>query len=564
MQQSRTITRKSASNLALAFVLLPREKRDAMSALYAFSREVDDVADDESLPVEERRERLAAWRADIHRACAAENPRFPVNRELQPFIERHRLRFELFDELLKGVEMDLAVKRYAGYAELEQYCYRVASVVGLLSIEIFGYQNPACRAYAVSLGQALQLTNILRDVRSDAGRGRIYLPLAELERFQVTPEEILRLEYSERFRELAAGMARRARHFYQLARTTLPEEDRRSMVAAELMGSVYWRLLRKLERRQFDVFGPKPTRLNKGQKILLVLRTGLRLFFRRRDAQRMARPDPARRLIVNADDFGRSSSINQAVIEAHLNGILTTASLMVNEPAVAEAVALAKRHPSLGVGLHLTLSHGRSALSPEEVPGLVNSRGEFSHRAEATGWRYFAHRELREQLRREIRAQFDKFQTRGLAALDHVNGHLHFHLHPTVFGLLMDAAPDFGIRRMRLTRDPFWLNARLASGQWAYRATHAFIYHCLAARARGALQRRKIQHTHRVFGLLQNNRVDESYVTGLLSRLPAGDSELYSHPSLDEFKHEFAALVSTRVKTAVQQTGIQLIRYQDL
>lgn len=277
MQDSRTITRKSASNLALAFVLLPREKRDGMSALYAYCREVDDVADEESVEVEKRREQLAMWREDIRRACEGGTPELPVNRELVPVIQRCGLRFELFDELIKGVEMDLDIKRYANYEELEHYCYRVASVVGLLSIKIFGYRDPACRDYAVHLGKALQLTNILRDVRTDAERGRIYLPLSELERFKVSPEEILRLEYSARFRELAASVAGRARHFYQQARVTLPAADRRSMVAAELMGSVYWRLLGKLERRQFDVFGPKPTRLGKGQKILLVLRTGLRL-----------------------------------------------------------------------------------------------------------------------------------------------------------------------------------------------------------------------------------------------------------------------------------------------
>jgi phytoene synthase len=277
MQASRTITRKSASNLALAFILLPRPKRDGMSALYAFCREVDDVADEESVPVELRRKRLAAWRADVRLACDGGQPQFPVNQELQPFIQHHQLRFDLFDELLKGVEMDLDIKRYPDFTELESYCYRVASVVGLLSIEIFGYRNPNCRDYAIHLGKALQLTNILRDVRSDAERGRIYLPLSELAKYQVTPEEILGLQYSERFRALAAGVAQRARHFYRQARLTLPAEDRRSMVSAELMGAVYWRLLRKLERRQFDVFGPKPARLNKGQKILLVLRTGLRL-----------------------------------------------------------------------------------------------------------------------------------------------------------------------------------------------------------------------------------------------------------------------------------------------
>jgi phytoene synthase len=279
MQESRTITRKSASNLALAFVLLPRAKRDGMSALYAFCREVDDVADNEAIPVDRRREQLADWRNDVKRACSVDAPRFAVNRELQPAIRQYHLPFEYFDELIRGVEMDLDIKRYDNYEQLELYCYRVASVVGLLSIEIFGYQNPACRDYAIYLGKALQMTNILRDVRSDAERGRIYLPLSELQRFNVTPEEILRLEYSQRFFELAANVAQRARHFYRMAKDTLPAADRRSMVAAELMGSVYWRLLRKLERQRFDVFGLKKTRLSKGQKLLLILHTWYRFAF---------------------------------------------------------------------------------------------------------------------------------------------------------------------------------------------------------------------------------------------------------------------------------------------
>jgi 15-cis-phytoene synthase len=286
MQESRNITQRSASNLALAFVLLPRAKRDGMSALYAFCREVDDVADEESVPVSERRAQLAAWREDIRRACQRaasarsplEPPRFAVNRELEEVIRRHPgLSFELFDDLLRGVEMDLDIKRYKTHAELEQYCYRVASVVGLLSIEIFGYTNPRAREYAVYLGKALQLTNIVRDVKTDAERGRIYFPLEELARFRVTEAEILGGEYSPRFRELAISMAGRAKHFYRLARETLPPEDRRSMAAAELMGSVYWRLLEKLEARAFNVFGPEPTRVSKGQKILLILRTWLRI-----------------------------------------------------------------------------------------------------------------------------------------------------------------------------------------------------------------------------------------------------------------------------------------------
>src|SRR5260221_7232379 len=269
MQESRTITRRSASNLALAFVLLPKKKRDGMSALYAFCRGVDDIADDERVPSEERRRNLNGWRADIARACAGENPQFAVNRELQPFIAQHKLPFHLFDELIRGVEMDLEINRYETYEDLEQYCYRVASVVGLLSIEIFGYTDPAVREYADALGKALQLTNILRDVRTDAERGRIYLPRTQLTKFGVTEDEILRFKYSERFYALAADMAGHARGFYQKAREILPESERRSMAAAELMGSVYWRLLRKLELQRFDVFGPNPTRLSTGHTQLL-------------------------------------------------------------------------------------------------------------------------------------------------------------------------------------------------------------------------------------------------------------------------------------------------------
>lgn len=276
MQESRDITRRSASNLALAFILLPRPRRDAMSALYAFCREVDDVADEDAKPVSDRRVALQSWREDIQRACQGEKPHKVVNQELQPVIQRYHLPFAHFDELLRGVEMDLDILRYEDFADLDAYCYRVASVVGLLSIEIFGYQDPACREYAVHLGRALQLTNILRDVRTDAERGRIYLPLSELRRAGVTEEEILQGVYSERYYTLARRVADRAGEYYQAARHSLPARDRRSMGAAELMGSVYWRLLQKLEARRFDVFSA-PTRLSKPHKILLILRTWLRL-----------------------------------------------------------------------------------------------------------------------------------------------------------------------------------------------------------------------------------------------------------------------------------------------
>jgi len=271
----------------------------------------------------------------------------------------------------------------------------------------------------------------------------------------------------------------------------------------------------------------------------------------------------SRRLIVNADDFGRSASINQAVVRAHREGILTTTSLMVNEPAFEEAVALARENPTLGVGLHLTLLCGHSTLPPEAIPGLVDANGEFSTNPPGAGFRYFFQRSLREPLRREIHAQFQKFRATRLP-LDHVNGHLHLHLHPTVFRILMADAAQLGIKHLRLTFDPFRLNLRVASGHLVYRALHAAIYHALSARARPALAQRGIRHTQAVFGLLQNARVDEPYVTRLLPQIPAGDSELYSHPSLDEFENEFDALVSPRVREQISQLGIKLIRYQDL
>jgi hopanoid biosynthesis associated protein HpnK len=277
----------------------------------------------------------------------------------------------------------------------------------------------------------------------------------------------------------------------------------------------------------------------------------------------MARPDPVRRLVINADDFGRSASINEAVIRAHREGVLTATSLMVNEPHCAAAVELAKQNPKLGVGLHLALLCGRSALSREKIPHLVNTDQQFSDNPVTVGVKYFFGRKLRSQLRAEIHEQFARFKATGLP-LDHVNGHLHLHLHPTVFSILMQDVDQLGIPRMRLTREPFWMDVPLARGRRLYRTAHAGIYFILANLARSQVRQKQIRHTQHVFGLLQNDRVDEAYILKLLEVLPLGDSELYSHPSLDKFKHEFEALISPRVKARLEQLGIQLIRYQDL
>jgi len=270
-----------------------------------------------------------------------------------------------------------------------------------------------------------------------------------------------------------------------------------------------------------------------------------------------------RRLIVNADDFGLSTSVNQAVVRTYREGILTSASLMVNEPGFDEAVRLAKENPKLGIGLHLTLLHGHSTLPPEKILGLVNSRREFSNSPVGVGMKYFFSRNLRESLQAEIHAQFVKFHSTGLP-LDHVNGHLHLHLHPVIFKILMENSERFGIHHFRLTRDCLARSRRMSRGHLAYKVSHAFIYDCLSCRARKPLQRRNIRHAEITFGLLQDSRVDEDYILKLLPELPPGDSELYSHPSLDRFKHEFDALISPRVRDQVRKLNIELIRYQDL
>ncbi|HTG44520.1 MAG TPA: hopanoid biosynthesis-associated protein HpnK [Verrucomicrobiae bacterium] len=277
----------------------------------------------------------------------------------------------------------------------------------------------------------------------------------------------------------------------------------------------------------------------------------------------MASAKPQRRLVVNADDFGRSKSINAAVIAAHQRGILTTASLMVAGGSADEAVELAKENPRLGVGLHLTLSNGKALLPASAIPRLVNCRGQFSDSPVRAGIKYFFSREAQSQLAAEIAAQFERFAATGLA-LDHVNGHLHFHLHPSIFTILLTQFKRWNVRALRLTNDPLLIDWPLGEGRWFYRASHAFIFKVLARRAERLMRGCGIAHASCVFGLLENGRVNESYVLRLMGKLPEGESELYSHPSLDEFRHEYEALISLKVLEAVRTADVELIRYQDL
>ena len=268
-------------------------------------------------------------------------------------------------------------------------------------------------------------------------------------------------------------------------------------------------------------------------------------------------------LIVTADDFGLSPGANDAIIRGHREGILTSASLMVNERGFEEAVKLARENPRLGVGLHLTFLCGHSTLPFERIPGLVNDKQEFDSNPARVGMRYFFRRELKAQLRAEMLAQFKKFRATGLA-LDHVDTHHHIHAHPVVFRILIESARDLGITHLRLTSEPFGIHARVALGYRLDRLSHGFVFWLLAGRARRVLKKMEIKHTDAVFGLLQDARVDEQYLERLLPRLPPGVSEIYCHPSTDIFKNEMEGLISPKVRALVNELGIRLIRYQDL
>lgn len=260
--EAASITRASKSNLALAFISLGKERRHDMTVFYAFCRVIDDIADAGGIEVEVKRVRLTGWRQWL-RQPAPDEP--PLAGELRAVTAKYSIPPEMLDEIVAGVEMDLTTSRYQTFDDLRVYCYRVASAVGLVSIEIFGYRNPVTRQYAIELGLALQTTNIIRDVGRDLKSGRIYLPEEDLARFGYTEADLQARVYDDRFLRLMKFEATRAHGFFDKAADLLPREDRRSMVAAEIMASVYRALLKRIETDNFQVFS-KEYRLSKLQK----------------------------------------------------------------------------------------------------------------------------------------------------------------------------------------------------------------------------------------------------------------------------------------------------------
>lgn len=268
--QSYRLTRESNTNFYYSFFSLPIEKRKALYSIYALCRCLDDVVD-KSFSRLEASEALLQWTKEIIDMFQGK-PSHPITVNLKPYIDRYSIPQKYFLELIKGVEMDLTKNRYGTFDELHRYCYRVASIVGLICAEVFGYKNAVTLGYAVDLGIAMQLTNILRDIKADAVKGRVYLPLEDLRKFGYSEQDILTSTYNQAFIELMRFESERAWGYYRRAEETLPGEDRRSMVAAEIMRAIYSRLLQKIEAVNFDVFSIH-AELSRPQKLFITLKT---------------------------------------------------------------------------------------------------------------------------------------------------------------------------------------------------------------------------------------------------------------------------------------------------
>jgi phytoene synthase len=267
------------TNFYYSFLVLPAEKRSAIIAVWDFCRAVDDAVD-EAAPADAPRQ-VALWREEVARVFEGGEPQTAQGRALQPLVACFHLPRSAFDALVEGVEMDLGDRRYDTFADLYEYCIRVASAVGLMCVEIFGCQDPKARQYAVDLGVALQLTNILRDVRGDLARGRVYIPQEDLRRFGVTEADLARESasagggvQSASVRELLRHQAERAREYYARAAAALPSTDARRLVAARIMGAIYFAILQRIELENYDVF-TRVVRIPRPRRALIALRTWL-------------------------------------------------------------------------------------------------------------------------------------------------------------------------------------------------------------------------------------------------------------------------------------------------
>jgi len=282
-----------------------------------------------------------------------------------------------------------------------------------------------------------------------------------------------------------------------------------------------------------------------------------------------------KRLIVTADDFGLAEPVNEAIVEGHRNGILTTASLMVSGAAAGDAVERVRSQPSLRVGLHLVVVEGRPVLPPDEVPDLVDCSGAFSTRLTRAGLNFFFRPAARRQLEKEIRAQFEAFMKTGLE-LDHVNAHNHMHLHPTILSLILKLGPEFGLRAVRVPYEPPLLSWRASrQGLGAKLSWGIFLFPWMRL-MKSRLRRNAIRCNDRIFGMADSGRMTPDLVLAFVREIPRGVTEMYFHPAvrrcpeidrtMPDYQHEneFRALTSRTIKQELQRQGIQRIAFREL
>ncbi|HPN37290.1 MAG TPA: presqualene diphosphate synthase HpnD [Melioribacteraceae bacterium] len=261
------ISEGSKSSFFYAFNLLPKPKRDAMNAVYAFCRKTDDIIDEGNEPDEIKYERLRKWRIEFEKSISG-NSSYPLLNKVADIIKQFNIPIEPFFELIIGMEMDLQNKRYLSFDDLVKYCYRVASTVGLMCIEIFGYKNKSTIDYAVNLGLALQMTNILRDVKVDAEKNRIYLPQEDLLETGYTEQDLFANVYNDKFIELMKKNANRAHNYFEKADYYLDPKDKSGLFPARAMQHIYYSLLKKIEKKNYDVYSQKIS-VSKLEKVYL-------------------------------------------------------------------------------------------------------------------------------------------------------------------------------------------------------------------------------------------------------------------------------------------------------
>lgn len=275
------------TNFYYSFLVLTPARRQAIVAVWDFCRAVDDTVDEARVETEEDRAevqaRLDEWRLEIERCFTGAEPQTPQGKALAPYVRAFDLPRGPFGDLVDGVAMDVGHRRYKTFAELYQYCYRVASTVGIICVQIFGCQDAQSRDYATDLGLALQLTNILRDVKKDLAQGRLYIPLDDMARFGVTEEMLARQTSAPAVRALLRAQAVRAREYYARATRGIPPEESRRLIAAEIMSGIYQAILAGIERRDFDVFG-ETVRVSRPRRAWIALTIWLRMTFRVKEA----------------------------------------------------------------------------------------------------------------------------------------------------------------------------------------------------------------------------------------------------------------------------------------